>query len=186
MIKRRILMELWKDIKGYEGKYQISSYGRVKSLARITKNNHKIPERILNTTTRLTKDGYCRVTLIGKKSRTHDYRVHRLVAEAFIPNPNNKSTVNHIDGNKKNNHVDNLEWNTREENMQHAYKHKLKKAMQGNLNGNAKLTLEQVRSIREEYVYESKEHGTVALAKKYGVTNRTIGLIVNNKSYRNV
>lgn len=58
--------------------------------------------------------------------------------------------------------------------------------MQGNLNGNAKLTPEQVRSIREEYVYESKEHGTVALAKKYGVTNRTIGLIVNNKSYRNV
>lgn len=179
-------MELWKDIKGYEGKYQISSYGRVKSLARITKNNHKIPERILNTTTRLTKDGYCRVTLIGKKSKTHDYRVHRLVAETFIPNPNNKPTVNHIDGNKKNNHVDNLEWNTREENMQHAYKHKLKKAMQGNLNGNAKLTPEQVRSIREEYVYESKEHGTVALAKRYGVTNRTIGLIVNNKSYRNV
>lgn len=181
-------MEIWKDIKGYEGKYQVSTYGRVKSLERMTRTNHKVHEKFLNTTTRLTKDGYCRVTLIGDHGRSdaHDYRVHRLVASAFIPNPENKETVNHIDGDKTNNHVENLEWNTREENMQHAYRHKLKKPICGALNANAKLTPAQVRQIRKEYVYESKEHGTVALAKRYGVTNRVIGLVVKHKAYRNV
>jgi hypothetical protein len=183
-----MFMEVWKDIKGYEGKYQISSYGRVKSLKRRTRTNHLVPERLLNTTTRLTKDGYCRVTLIGEHGRgdAHDYRVHRLVAQAFIPNPENKATVNHIDGDKTNNHVENLEWNTREENMQHAYKHHLKKSMQGALNDNAKLTPEQVRQIRKEYIPQSTKYGTVALAKKYGVTNRVIGLVVRHKAYRNV
>ena len=183
-----MFMEIWKDIKGYEGKYQISSYGRVKSLKRKTRTNYPVPERFLNTTTRLTKDGYCRVTLIGEHGRgdAHDYRVHRLVAQAFIPNPENKATVNHIDGDKTNNHVENLEWNTREENMQHAYKHHLKKPMQGALNANAKLTPEQVRQIRKEYIPQSTKYGTVALAKKYGVTNRVIGLVVRHKAYRNV
>ena len=70
--------------------------------------------------------------------------------------------------------------------MQHAYKHHLKKPMQGALNANAKLTPEQVRQIRKEYIPQSTKYGTVALAKKYGVTNRVIGLVVRHKAYRNV
>lgn len=177
-------MEIWKDIKGYEGKYQISSYGRVKRIDHYSGNWH-FPERILKL--RYTKrDHYTVIRLTGSNRTAHDYRVHRLVAQAFIPNPENKATVNHIDGNKNNNHVENLEWNTREENMQHAYKHHLKKPMKGALNANAKLTPDQVKQIRKEYVRQSRIHGTVALAKKYGVTNRIIGLVVNHKAYRNV
>ena len=113
-------------------------------------------------------------------------RVHRLVAEAFIPNPENKDTVNHIDGNKQNNIVSNLEWVNRTEQMIHAYNLGLKTSRIGSKNSNAKLTDEQVREIRKLYVPQSKEFGTVALGKKYGVTNRVIGLIVNGKAYKNV
>ena len=85
---------MWKDIKGFEGLYQISDKGEVKSLIR---------NKILKLTQ--DKDGYLTVGLKGKK-----FKVHRLVAEAFIDNPNNYPCVNHKDENKKNNSVDNLEW----------------------------------------------------------------------------
>ena len=133
----------------------------------------------------MTKDGYVKVRLIHQgKDKT--MRVHRLVAEAFVPNPKNKDTVNHIDGNKQNNIVSNLEWVDRTEQMLHAYNLGLKISMAGSHNSNAKLTDEQVRKIREAYIPYSKEFGTVALAEKYGVTNRVIGLIVKNKTYKNV
>lgn len=110
-------------------------------------------------------------------------RIHRLVAEAFVPRVEGKDTVNHIDGNKLNNRADNLEWADRSEQMYHAYDNDLKKPMRGENNGNAKLTAEQVEAIRKEYVRYSKEHGTVALGKKYGVNNSTIGAIVRGVTY---
>lgn len=112
--------EVWKDIQGYEGIYQISNLGRAKSLERLIPcayGMRKIPEKIMKPA--LNTDGYWRVKLIKgelKKNR----KVHRLVAEAFIPNPEGKRCVNHIDGNKNNNCVDNLEWVTHKENMEHA------------------------------------------------------------------
>lgn len=107
--------EIWKDIKGYEGLYQISNLGRVKSLPR---NGTIKTKRIIKY--ELDKYGYPQVILNNKKHKC--FRVHRLVAEAFILNPQNKSTVNHIDGNKTNNKVSNLEWNTVKENNDHALK----------------------------------------------------------------
>lgn len=130
----------------------------------------------------LNHDGYVKVRLI-MKGKDKTARVHRLVAEAFIPNPEGKETVNHIDGNKENNCVDNLEWADRHEQMYHAYEHNLKKPMKGTLNPLSKLTEEQIKSIREEYVWQSREHGTVALGRKYGVNNATIGLIVRGETY---
>lgn len=117
-------MEIWKDIKGYEGLYQVSNYGRVKSLERIINqwNRFKVckrhcPERLLKQITE--KDGYYIVNLY--KNGQRDWRrVHRLVAEAFIKNPNNLPYVNHKDLNKQNNCIDNLEWCTDLENKQHA------------------------------------------------------------------
>lgn len=114
------IKEEWKDIKNYEGLYQVSNLGNVKSLERNKSNGKglvKIDEKIL--TQNITNWGYCKVALYKNGARKY-YKVHRLVAEAFIPNPNNKEQINHIDGNKLNNNVNNLEWNTRIENMNHA------------------------------------------------------------------
>lgn len=176
------MKELWKDIKNFEGFYQISNFGRVKSLGGWC-GTAKRKERIRSTS--LTFDGYVKIRLIHQgKDKT--MRIHRLVAETFIPNPEGKDTVNHIDGNKLNNTVTNLEWIDRSEQMLHAYKLGLKKAIIGSRNCNAKLTDEQVREIRKVYIPYSRQFGTVALSKKYGVTNRVIGLIVNGKAYKNV
>ena len=102
--------EIWKDIVGYDGKYQVSNLGRVKN-----SYNHVM-------TIILDKDGYCQVSLRKTNGNACLKRLHRLVASAFIPNIENKKYVNHIDGNKKNNNVQNLEWCTNSENIYHAYK----------------------------------------------------------------
>lgn len=109
--------EVWKPINGYEGQYEISSHGRVKSVKRLI--SHKrghicVPERIL--VGYKTPDGYQRVYLSSNRTQ-RKFLVHRLVAEAFIPNPNNLPLINHRDENKQNNRVDNLEWCTNEYNV---------------------------------------------------------------------
>lgn len=99
--------EIWKDIAGWEGAYQVSTYGRVKSLK-------YGKERILKTNK--NSRGYLMVGL-SIKSKTYSKVIHRLVAQAFIPNPDNKCDVNHIDEDKTNNNVNNLNWMTRSENV---------------------------------------------------------------------
>jgi hypothetical protein len=98
-------MEIWKEIEGYEGLYQVSNEGRIRSKRRI-----KIQGDY---------NGYKKVRL-SKKSRQLTKQVHRLVAKAFIPNPENKPFVNHKDLNRSNNNVNNLEWVTHQENVNHA------------------------------------------------------------------
>lgn len=120
------MIENWKDMQGYEGLYQISDLGRIKSYPRVVKckesNERIIKSRILKQYH--TSNHYLFVRLSKNKKQTN-YRVHRLVALNFIDNPENKPCVNHIDGNKSNNRVDNLEWCTHSENMQHAVKNGL-------------------------------------------------------------
>lgn len=126
--------EIWKDVKGYEGIYQVSNMGRVKSLAR-SGNNRTLKDRIMRQY--VGKTGYMQVRL-SKENKTRLLKVHRIVAEAFIDNPWQKPQVNHIDGNKTNNLVDNLEWNTSSENIKHAYDCRLRKVkpvIQVNLDG---------------------------------------------------
>ena len=113
--------EEWRDIPGYEGIYQVSNRGRVKSLERTSWNGFlhcKIGGRILKNS--LMRNGYYRVTL-SKDSGQQQFYIHRLVAEAFIPNPKSLNVIDHIDANKLNNDVSNLRWVTQEENMRHAW-----------------------------------------------------------------
>lgn len=113
-------MEQWKDIEGYENKYQISNKGNVKSLIDNTGNRRELIRK-----PRIGNSGYYYVNLfIGNKSKSK--KIHRLVAEHFVDNPYNKPCVNHIDGNKLNNSADNLEWVTSSENSKHAVERGLK------------------------------------------------------------
>lgn len=168
------MTEIWKDIKEYEGRYQVSNLGRVKRLPYGKGINSKEKIKSIN---RVTKDGYIMITLPGGERP-----LHRLVAETFIPNVDNKDTVNHIDGNKKNNRVDNLEWATRHEQLIHAYKLGLKKPLKGCDNPNSKLSAEQVDYIRRTYKPHSKTCGAQILAKQFNVTVHTI---LNIAKYRN-
>lgn len=117
-------MEIWKDVLGYEGLYAVSSEGNIKSLERtvINKNGkeQKYPERFLKFDTNAASNSdYYRVTF-SKDHKVKRYSVHRVVAEAFIPNPENKPHINHLDNDGTNNSITNLEWCTHSENMLHA------------------------------------------------------------------
>ena len=101
--------EIWKDIPNYEGIYQASNYGRIKRIKNGYIQNNYIDKR----------DGYCHTTL-SYKGKNKVYQTHRIIAMTFIDNPDNKPVVNHIDGNKTNNNVNNLEWCTHQENVIHA------------------------------------------------------------------
>ncbi len=107
--------EVWKDIPGYEGLYQISSMGRLKSFKQSKSG------KVLSC--KNSKGDYIRVVLRGKGVKNRSASIHRLVAEAFVPNPNDKPEVNHKDNNKQNNRAENLEWVTRKENANHAIRH---------------------------------------------------------------
>lgn len=163
--------EIWKDITNFEGIYQVSNLGRVRSLDRIAvgkKQKHKLKGRILKT---YENSIYYNVFL-RKDGKSYEKNVHRLVAETFIKNENNYSDVNHKDGNKHNNKVSNLEWCDRSFNITHSYnvlksnhaKHILKEQAekrkkqvnQYDLQGNYLKTWD---SISEAEAFYKKEHG---------------------------
>lgn len=126
--------EIFKDIKGYETDYMITSFGRVYS---------KITNRFLRTSKH--KCGYLKASL-SKDGKTRTFLVHRLVASNFLDNPDNLPEVNHKDGNKENNHIDNLEWVSTSVNTKHAY--------ENNLSGFKDMVLENLRKINEQTSYK--------------------------------
>lgn len=115
-------MEIWKDIEGYNGYYQVSNKGNVRAM--YFKNNKvfKKQERLLKSVTNKNNRVYISLYKDGKRK---NIQIHRLVAIAFIPNPDQLPEVNHIDGNPSNNNANNLEWCTKKYNMQHAYDNNL-------------------------------------------------------------
>lgn len=140
------MKEIWKDIEGFNGYYQISNYGRVKNAKRNT---------IRKAYDNNAGKGYYYVDLYKKNIRVKRDSIHRLVAKAFIPNPKNKPMINHKDGNTKNNHVSNLEWVTALENVTHAsnilgvmvgYKKHIEKQ---------KRKVKQMKNGKEIKIYES-------------------------------
>jgi len=119
--------------------------------------------------------GYTGCTLsLGSRKNKKVIRVHKAVAETFISNPDNKPEVNHIDGNKDNNVVSNLEWVTSKENTAHAIKNKLRNEAYGERAGASKLTQEQVSWIRSVYIPRDKIYGSRAIGRKLGIDHTTI------------
>lgn len=180
------MKEIWKAIKDYEGKYEVSNLGRVKSLERTSRFNRKIKEKILAP--REHTGGYLRVQLSRK-----DFYIHRLVAETFIPNPENKSQVNHIDGNKRNNRVDNLEWNTPLENNLHAIRTGLNKKDRdfmikiANCENHKKAMIRK-RKLTDEQILEirNSKESEYKLAETYNVCRSHIHNIKVFKIYKDV
>lgn len=117
---------MWKDIEGYEGLYQVNEHGEVQSLMQWNRHEYVKRQTPLIMAQSNTATGYKKVELT-KNGVTKSYKVHRLVASAFIPTIEGKEVINHIDGDPLNNNVSNLEWCTQQENVLHAYKTGLRK-----------------------------------------------------------
>lgn len=135
--------EEWRNVVGYKDVYKISSLGRVMSLPKQAGRQYRHRKQILSP--KITQYGYRAVSL-SVNSKVKHIHVHRLIAQAFIPNPENKPFVNHIDGNKLNNSINNLEWCTNDENMKHAVDTGLI-SFKGELNPSNKLSKEQALDI---------------------------------------
>jgi hypothetical protein len=160
---------MWKDVIGYEGLYKVSDAGEIFSVRtnRVLKSNVGV-------------DGYKKVVLSVNNIRK-TFRVNRLVAEAFVDNPNNKPVVNHKDGDKLNNCVNNLEWVTIMENAIHASNTGLLKGQKGELNPMSKLTANEVNEIRQTYKKHSHDANAKVLSEKYGVSDSTIWAIASGQ-----
>lgn len=178
--------EIWKDISGYEGLYQISNFGRVKSLARMVNNNggfYLSKERFLKAG--IDSNGYALVVL-SKNDKNKSVRIHRLVAIAFVNNLKNTNIVNHIDGNKLNNIYTNLEWITSSQNNTHAYKTGLKRPCKttGRISKLRKLTYEQALKIKN--LYKTKKYTRNQIAQLMNISKYLVNDVLSNKCYKEV
>ena len=139
-------IEEWKDIKGYEGLYQISNNGNVRSLDKYVNHSRKgkrlIKGKIMSATD--NGKGY-KIVGLKKEGKRRNHYIHRLVADAFIPNPDKKNCVNHIDYNRSNNNANNLEWCTTKENIHHSI---------GNMSHPRRFTC---TNTGEKYIYRRKD-----------------------------
>ena len=178
--------EIWKPVPGYEGLYEASTLGNIRNAINgrvLRQSNHRQGYKLVG----LHKD---------KKLKTHT--VHRLIAKAFIENPNGYNEVNHKDENKANNNIENLEWCTRMYNVHYGTGLARKQALnaiaikegrtsknvsknRGEKNPNAKLTDEDVLYIRTHYKQNDKEFGGIALAERFGITPGSLYRIIGNK-----
>ena len=165
------MQEIWKKIE-YAKNYEISNFGRLKSLSKIryTPTGHPYIKAELILKLQNDKDGYHQYCMfIDTIGKIQTKRIHRLVAEAFHSNPENKAAVNHKDGNKKNNHYSNLEWNTRSENMQHAFVTGLKTASSGSKHHNSRVILDTETGIFYDCIREAAQAKCI---NKYTLTNK--------------
>ena len=163
----------WRQLPGYRGSYWISKKGEIYSV-----RSKKMLSPYL-------RKGYetVELSLEGVKEKLC---IHRKVAEIFVPNPQNKNIVNHLDGDKRNNYYLNLEWCTVSENTQHAYDNSLIDLPKGKDRYNSKLNEEDILWIRKHFVRRCKVFGATAIGRMFGVDCTTIRDIVEYKSWKHI
>lgn len=157
---------LWLDVVGYEDLYEVSNHGQVRTKKGKTTFTKHHGERVWNQRVlkqRLDRENSCRVNL-WKDGKDKTFLVHRLVCEAFLENPENKGFVNHKDGNRKNNHAENLEWNTSEENNNHAFDNEL-------ISTSIKIKLVNIES-GEEMIFRSMTKASLYIGRNSGYISR--------------
>lgn len=162
--------EIWKDIPGYEGYYQASNLGRIKSFY---KNG-----KILNPS--INMHGYKQIVLINHNGRK-TWTIHRIIAKTFIPNIYNKPFINHINGIKTDNNINNIEWCTASENIIHGFKIGLIKRNKNEKSKSSKLSWDIVSQIR--LIKNRDKISNRKLAKQYGVCHTLINKIINNTKW---
>jgi len=175
--------EIWKDIEGYEGLYQASNLGRIRSLDRYIPHSLGgsafIRSKILSGYSKNCK--YERLTLYSN-TNSKTYLVHRIIANTFVSNPENKPYVNHIDGDKLNNKASNLEWCTAKENTHHAIENGLQK-VKGEFQTNSKFTPKDILDIRKML---DEGRTSRSIAEDYDVHESTISLIKIGKHWSHI
>lgn len=176
-----IVAEEWRTVEGYEGCYEVSNQGRVRSIDKVVRTNGgrfatkrgKIRRSVMG------KAGYYLVTLCDA-CKTKTFLVHRLVATAFVPACADRPHVNHINGIKTDNRPENLEWVTPKENKRHASE--LGLTPSGERQGNAKLTWDRVKEIRRIYIETGAKQRD--LAKQFGISQPTVAQVVQWKTWK--
>jgi len=164
-------MEQWIEILGYEGLYRVGNHGHIESCW--TGKWERLKPK-------LDTHGYHHVDLYLDGKRTAQ-RIHRLVAQAFLPNPEEKPEINHKDGNKINNAVTNLEWATSSENNMHAFRVLGRQTPRGEQHGSAKLTADDVKQIRR--LYATGNYTQQELGNTFGVRQGEVSHIVRRKNW---
>jgi len=167
--------EIWKDIPGFEGFYEISSFGRIKSF----KKNRD--GEILKLTNK--KGHYFSFVLQGKGKERKSARIHRLVAEAFIPNPDNLPEVNHKDGNKQNNMVDNLEWCTSSHNVQHSIRMH-REQLNPMIYYNQHIKPKPIIQLQKDGSFVNRFENSAEAEKATGVCQRNILQVANRTPFK--
>jgi hypothetical protein len=171
------MTEFWKDIEGYEGLYQISNKGRVKSLG----NKHRKSVMILKPT--IEYYGYHTVSLCrNQEGKTK--KVHRLVAKAFVSGYDDTKEINHKDGNKLNNIPENLEWVTVKENAQHAFRIGLRKNSKADKHPERKISSEDVFCIHGLYL--TGLFTQLDIGRMFGISDGHVGMILDGKRWKSI